>query len=104
MHIGKVREKAIEKYLADKIKALGGVCIKLNPNWYIGIPDRLCVFRVGTGRNSYTRVVFTELKRPKGGKLSVPQKMWKKFLTNAGAEWQLLATKKEVDEFLNGEL
>lgn len=97
MHIGKVKEASIEKYLAARIKALGGVCIKLNPNWYIGIPDRLCVWR---DRSGGTRIVFAELKRPKGGRFSVPQKMWKKFLTNAGAEWQVLSTKQEIDALL----
>ncbi len=102
MDISKVKETSIEKYLAAKIKAVCGVYIKLNPNWYIGIPDRLCVFMVGTGANAYSRCAFVELKRPKGGRLSVAQKMWKKMLTAAGAEWHMLCTREDVDRFMEG--
>lgn len=96
----KTSELSIEKYLKKEIEARGGVCIKLNANWYKGIPDRLCVFRVGMGPNSYTKIAFVETKRPKGGRLSVAQKIWKNILTNTGAEWHLLSTKAGVNLFL----
>lgn len=94
MDIAKIRERSIEKYLGDEIKAQGGVYIKLNPNWYIGIPDRLAVFK--------GRCAFVELKRPKGGRLSGAQKMWRKMLTLAGAEWHMLCTREDVDNFIKG--
>lgn len=96
----KTKEKSIEKYLAERIKILGGYCFKLNPLWYKGIPDRLILYRVGSGHNSYCRIAFVELKRPKGGRLSVAQKWWQKKLEAIGAEWHLLSTREEVDEFL----
>jgi len=54
-----VLERTIENYLRDKCKAMGFMCIKLNPSGLVGIPDRMVI---GNGR-----VVFVELKRP-GGK------------------------------------
>jgi len=96
MHIGKIKEASIEKYLEAQIKLQRGVCIKLNPNWYIGIPDRLCVFN--------GRTLFAELKRPKGGRLSVTQKIWKKMLTDAGAEWHMINTREQVDQLIRGEI
>ncbi len=111
MHIGrkrnqssKILEESVENYLVAQIKRIFGICIKLNPNWYKGIPDRLCVFRVGTGHNSYIVIAFVELKRPKGGRLSVTQKVWKKMLTDAGAEWHMINTREQVDQFIRGEL
>ena len=88
----KMREKSVEDYLADELRALGGICVKLNPNWYIGIPDRSCA--------ALGYVCLVETKRPKGGRFSVPQKMWKKFCTMAGIPWHLINTHDAVDDFI----
>lgn len=88
----KIKEISVEDYLHSEVKALGGFTVKLNPNWYIGIPDRLvavCGY-----------LCLVELKRPKGGRFSVPQKMWKKFCTQAGVPWHHLRSRQEVDDFL----
>jgi hypothetical protein len=92
-----VREVSIEKFLADQIRLRGGVCIKLNPAWNIGIPDRLCIF---VTRDGPSVIAFVELKRPKGGRATVVQKWWKKRLTDLGCECHILSTKDEVTEFL----
>lgn len=81
--------------MIDEVKARGGVCIKLNPAWYKGIPDRLVILP--------QRIAFVELKRPKGGRLEFVQKWWKKRLTSLGHECQVLHTKEAVNAFLNGE-
>jgi hypothetical protein len=90
--MSKIRETSIEKYLADQIKLRGGLCIKLNPLWYKGIPDRLCVL--------HNRVAFVELKRPRGGRLSVTQNLWKKWLTDLSVEYHTINSRDAVDRFL----
>ena len=87
-----MREVSIENFLRDEVARCGGFCVKLNPLWNIGIPDRLVVLP--------GCVAFVELKRPKGGRLSVAQKFWSKRLTEMGCEWHMLHTKIFVNDFL----
>lgn len=48
-------EKAIERYLVDSVKNLGGICLKYyNPNM-VGYPDRICLMPNGD-------VIWVELK------------------------------------------
>ena len=60
-------EKDIERALVEKVKKRGGYCLKwVCPGW-TGVPDRIVLLPGG-------KVVFVELKRPKGGRLSPMQK------------------------------
>lgn len=65
-------EKTIERKLVEKMKACGGLCIKLLTYQFIGLPDRMCLFPNG-------KVVFVELKttgeKPKKIQLSVHNKL-----------------------------
>lgn len=102
----KMKEKPVELYLKERCEARGGFCIKLNPAWSIGIPDRLCVWLPRNYRNGVQtcrRIAFVEVKRPKGGKLSGAQIWWKNRLTKLGIEWHLCSTKDEVDALLSGD-
>lgn len=67
-------EKLLETKLKNGVEALGGVYLKLLPNFMSGIPDRLCLIPEG-------RVVFVELKttkkRPKKIQLWVHAKLRK---------------------------
>lgn len=56
-------EKAIEAYLRDRVKALGGIAYKFTSPGNNGVPDRLVLLPGG-------RVVFVETKAP--GKTSTP--------------------------------
>jgi len=56
------KEKTLEKKLVAHIKKRGGLCLKLLPFSYAGLPDRLCLLPGG-------RVVFCEIKET-GKKLS----------------------------------
>jgi hypothetical protein len=50
-------ESEIERKFVNFIKAKRGLCLKQNPKWYRGIPDRLVVMPGGC-------CFFLELKRP----------------------------------------
>ena len=86
-------EKKIEDYLCASVKAYGGMCIKLNPLWYIGIQDRLVLLPEG-------RVGFAELKRPTGGRRGVKQDWWRAVAIRLGFRSEFLSTEAAVDRFL----
>lgn len=88
-----VKEASIEEYLRSRVEALGGVCIKLSPVGLRGVPDRLIVL-------SGPRVVFVELKRPKGGVISALQHWWRKRLLALGCEHHFVKTRVEVDALI----
>ena len=50
-------EKDIEKRLIKPVRALGGLCLKLECPGYTGMPDRLILLPGG-------RVLFVETKQP----------------------------------------
>lgn len=45
-----VSEKAIERYLVKRVKAMGGICLKYSNPGEVGYPDRLCLFPNGVSR------------------------------------------------------
>lgn len=87
----KILEESVEAYLVRRVKTLGGICVKQDASTYIGIPDRLVIVC------GYTCMV--ELKRPKGGRMSGAQRMWKKFVDRAGGNWHHIKSYAEVDAF-----
>lgn len=48
-------EKKIEKALSDEVKQKGGICLKLLPSLFNGLPDRLCLLPGG-------KCIFVEVK------------------------------------------
>lgn len=91
-----MRESALEEKLRKAVEAAGGRCIKLNPLWYRGIPDRLILL-------PGARVFFVELKA-KGGRASRFQKAWRTFLRGLGFQSLILYDLKEIKEFIENEL
>lgn len=70
-------ERDIEKALVAMIKRRGGLCLKwVCPGWS-GVPDRIVLL-------PGARVLFVELKRPKGGKISRLQQWWRDQLVRLG--------------------
>ncbi len=88
-------ENVVEEYLRKRIKAMRGLCIKLNPLGYAGIPDRLVLLPGGI-------VVFFELKRPVGGRYEPLQLRWHSKLRQLGFEVFVCNTKASVDAALEG--
>lgn len=70
-------EKEVEAALVRQVKRRGGLCLKwVCPGW-AGVPDRIVLLPGG-------RIVFVELKRPKGGVVSSRQQWWRDKLRALG--------------------
>lgn len=85
-------EKDIEQKLRVMVERHGGLCLKwVCPGW-AGVPDRIVLLPGG-------RVVFVELKRPKGGQLSKLQLWWADKLRQLGFEWWAIWSEYELHRF-----
>lgn len=70
-------EKDIDKALGRMIGRHGGLCLKwVCPGW-AGVPDRIILLPGG-------RIIFVELKRPKGGEIGRLQRWWGDKLRSLG--------------------
>ena len=82
-------EKAVEQYLMRKVKAHGGMCIKLTG--VNGVPDRLVILQ--------GIVAFAELKAP-NGRISAIQEVMHKRLKKLGFRVSVLFNFEQVDKFM----
>lgn len=87
-----VSEKAIERYLADRVKALGGICLKYNNPAAVGYPDRICLLPGGV-------VIWIELKS-KGGALAARQRVRRAQMGRIGHTVHVCASRAAIDEVL----
>lgn len=87
-----MREAKIEGALVAGVELEGGLCLKLNPLWFIGIPDRLCLLPGG-------RAIFVETKAP-DGVLRGKQPRVHEWLRNLGFRVEVLWTLEQVVRFL----
>jgi hypothetical protein len=87
-------EKTLERYVCDKIKAVGGRAFKWVCPGLTGAPDRIAVFPGGM-------IVFIELKRPgrKDG-LSEKQKKVCRVLESLGCNVRRIGSKGDFKEFM----
>lgn len=85
-----MREASIETYLRSRVTDAGGLCIKLNPAGYVGIPDRLVVLPGGW-------ICFVEVKKPKGGRIGKTQYWWRERLIELGVRHRFVLTRDDVD-------
>lgn len=70
-------EKEIEAKLGREVKKCGGRCVKWVSPGNAGVPDRIVLLPGG-------KILFVELKRPKGGEVSALQRKWREWLTALG--------------------
>lgn len=74
-------ENDIEKALRLAVEAAGGYCLKMNPTWYRGIPDRLILLPGAV-------ILFVELKKSKTARtkpsVAIHQSRWRKILLALG--------------------
>lgn len=89
----KTKEASIEKYLCARVKDHQGLALKLVPFGLKGIPDRLILL-------PGPRIIFVEVKRPKGGVIAPHQHYWRQRLLALGCEHAFVRTRAEVDELL----
>lgn len=87
-----MRESHIETKLRDGVHAAGGICLKLSPQFFEGIPDRLIILP--------GKMEFVETKRPKGT-LSPRQKFVHKQLAGLGHTPKVIDSTEKVKEYLN---
>jgi len=87
-----MREKDIEIFLRDEIKAIGGKAYKFVSPGNSGVPDRLVCLPGG-------RVAFVELKAP-GKKPTVLQERQHNLLRNLGFYVQVIDSIPGVDNFI----
>jgi len=87
-----VRERDIEQYLRDQVKAIGGRAYKFESPGNDGVPDRLVLLPGG-------RVVFVELKAP-GKKPTRLQELQMGRIRGLGNDVRMIDSKPKVDEFI----
>jgi len=87
-----MRERDIEAYLRDRIKAVGGWAPKWTSPGNSGVPDRI-VFLPGG------HTIFVELKAP-GGKPRPLQLAQHKRLRGLGCDVRVIDSREQVDDLL----
>jgi hypothetical protein len=86
-----MKESAVERKLIRRVKALGGMCLKLSPTT-AGMPDRLILMPGG-------RVALVEVKADKG-KLSPIQVQWHHKANEIGHYVNTIYGSAGVDELI----
>jgi hypothetical protein len=89
-----MREEGIESYLRARVVAAGGLCVKLSPAGYAGIPDRLVVLPGG-------KILFIEVKKPKGGVIERLQYVWRDRLVALGCTHLFVLRREDVDAMMD---
>ncbi len=85
-------EKRVEPYLRNRMKDLGGECVKLVTMHHSGLPDRLCLFPGG-------KAVFVETKT-KGDKPKKIQLYTHRVLRGMGFSVEVADTVEDVREII----
>lgn len=87
-------ENEIEKALVNRVKKVGGLCLKFTSPSMTGIPDRIILLPRG-------RVGFVETKRPGCDPRPIQHKRIKQF-KNLGFKVYVLDNKETINKILDG--
>jgi hypothetical protein len=87
------KENALEQELVRRVHQLGGICEKVTVLGTRGFFDRIVVLPGG-------RIVFVELKRPKGGRMSPHQILRAAAYKSLGAAVLLVKSREDIDALL----
>ena len=86
-------EKELEAQLVKAINRRGGWCPKWTSPGAAGVPDRIVLLPGG-------RILFVEMKRPKGSRVGALQEYWRDVLTRLGFEHRIIYTESELHNLL----
>jgi hypothetical protein len=89
-----VRECSVEKALLIQVKAKGGIAEKVTTIGNRGFFDRLVVLPGG-------RVIFAEIKKPRGGVVSPHQKVRHARYRALGAEVVVIKNAGDIDRLMS---
>lgn len=85
-----VKESDVERALIDRVTEAGGICVKVTVLGQRGFFDRLIVLPGG-------RIIFAEVKKPHGGRVSPHQKQYHTLLRELGAAVVLVRKMEDID-------
>ena len=94
LYISDMLEKEIEKYFVWTVERAGGITYKFKSPTQRGVSDRIACMPDGS-------TWFVELKRPKGGKLSPLQVIFRDNVLDLHQKYALLSSKEMIDEWIN---
>ena len=86
-------EREVESHLVRVVRAVGGRCEKFSPDHRAGWPDRIVMLPGGV-------LVWVELKRPRGGRLSALQLNAHHTLRALGQRVEVVWTKEQADRLI----
>lgn len=84
-------EKKIEKYLCDRVKAIGGLQYKFSSPAHRGVPDRIVLYA--------GKVYFVEVKKD-DGRLSSLQRIEHEKIREQGLDVFVVWNTEDVDTFI----
>jgi hypothetical protein len=93
-----VKEAVIESALVRRVEARGGMCVKVQVIGRRGFVDRLVVLPKPPFP---ARVLFVEVKKPRGGRVAFHQMQWHEALRTLGAEVAVVRTLEDIDRMLS---
>jgi hypothetical protein len=90
-----VKESKVEAELRLRVQEAGGICTKVRAIGGRGFFDRIILLPGG-------RVVFCEVKRPRGGRLSVHQIKYQSAFLALGVAACVIRNSGDIDRLLFG--
>lgn len=88
-----ILERDVEAHLVRVVEKAGGRCVKFSPDSMRGMPDRVVMLPGGV-------LIWVELKKPRGGKLSEIQKHRHKELRALGQRVEVVWSVQDADNLI----